>query len=158
MPHRHTRRMLPLLAALLALGGCATLESWNLPLPGNMGRSASDQETARAYPEDAERGDALNIEVVRTDNAVRLVNRTVNTYEDAELWLNHEYGAPVGTIETGRNEPVALNNFVNQHGERYPLAVFLAPDLDEALVEADLVIDGVAHPLPVRLEAGWTEP
>jgi hypothetical protein len=158
--------MLPLLAALIGLGGCTYFEDITPPLlsesgeriPAEEGEADDDGTVTRAYPEDAERGRALDIEVIRVGNAVRLINRTTRTYENAELWLNHEYGAPIDTVETGKNEPLSLRSFVNAHGERYPLGVFLAPDLDEALVEADLIVDGTVHPLPVRLQGDWTEP
>ncbi|MDH3584307.1 MAG: hypothetical protein OER86_08845 [Phycisphaerae bacterium] len=151
--HRHTT----LLLLALLLGGCNYANEWNLPGMTTTG-SRTPKGTAVPYPAEAPVGEPLDIEITRIDDAIRLDNRTVHSYSDAQLWLNSEYGALIDRIAVGRGDPLYLGSFLNRHGETYPLGRFLTPDKDKPLVLADLLIDGRLHKLTVRLGDDWQSP
>lgn len=144
--------------ALLA-GGCQYFEEVR-PAVFTQGRDVSiDSDLVPGpFPADTPIGAAYDIEVVaEKGRVIRLDNRTVSRYEDAELWLNQQYAGRVGSIEIGANDPIALDGFINEHGERYPIARFLANDKFSPLVSADLIVEGKMHKLLVRLE-NWRHP
>jgi len=148
--------------AALGLAGCSYFSSFVeetkppiLTPEGQRVDAASDGPTR--YPDDAPLGEPLAIEVIRTGNGIQLDNRTVNAYADTVLWLNEQYGAKIGDVAIGRGQPIALESFVNHHGETYPVGRFLQPDADRPLILADLVVEGTRHKLTVRLQ-DWRQP
>lgn len=147
-----------LICSLAALtGGCQYFEEVR-PAVFTTGRDVEDGDGPRPYPDDSPIGAAYDIEIVADKGRViRIDNRTVNRYENVELWLNQQYAGRLPSIEVGANEPVALNGFINEHGEPYPIARFLANDKFKPLVSADLIVDGKMHKLLVRLE-DWRHP
>jgi len=162
-PMKTIRYTLCLTALLLA--GCAYVEELKLPVVTPEGESldtrTADTRTGlqpRYYPEDMKVGKPLNIEVVRVGNAIRLVNYTVREYHDVELWLNEQYGGDIEHIKIGHNGLINLSSFINRYGEPYPVARFLAPDADTALVLGDLVVGDTLHKLTVRLGNDWRSP
>lgn len=177
MPHRFA--VITILAILLAvnLTACTYIEELKLPFITQTGKSlpvqteegdtvkdgplldtATQNLTPRIYPSHLPIADAFDIQVSRDGNAIILDNRTVHSYNNVQLWLNHEFGADIETVAIGHNAPINLRSFVNQHAEVYPVARFLAPDADRSLVLADLVINGEIHKLHVRLQQNWRKP
>jgi hypothetical protein len=171
-----TTRISLLLLLATALTGCSYVEELKLPFITQTGKSLPVQTedgktvedgplfdpesvdlTPRHYPQALPIAKSLDIEVRRDGNAIVLDNRTVNSYPNAQIWLNRSFGADVQSIDIGSNKPLNLRSFVNQHGEVYPVARFLAPDADQPLVLADLIVDGKIHKLHVRLE-DWRHP
>jgi hypothetical protein len=74
------------------------------------------------------------------------------------VYLNNEYGATVESLPIGDSGPIALNQFVNVHAERYPVGSFLEPEKAKVLLLADAMIDGKVHKLNVRLVDDWDKP
>lgn len=159
------KRFALLIVPTLLLAGCNYVDELKLPVLTAEGKTitpeTADTTTGLApqfYPAEAGIANPLDIEVVRVGNAIRFDNRTVNEYYDVEIWLNQQYGAHIGHIAIGHNEPISLKSFVNQYGEVYPVARFLAPDADQPLVLADLLLDDEIHKLTVRLRNDWRRP
>jgi hypothetical protein len=159
--HRHARLISGLLAAsvFVALAGCNYVRELKLPLLTQGGKQVdtTPEPESRMYPENLPIGESLDVQVTRDGDAVRLDNRTVQRFENAELWLNHQYGAEIGSVAIGGSEPLSLRSFRNVHGESFPIGGWLTPDLDRSVVSADLVADGKIHKLIVRLEKDWQE-
>lgn len=154
--------VLILMAAAATAGGCGFIDELNLPLLTESGRRIDGADPFESpdpmeYPETAQIVEPIDIEIVRSGNAIRLHNRTVQRYENVQLWLNHQYGAEIDQVPIGESGPYALQSFVNQHGEPYPVALFLAPENDRPLVLADMVRDGRIHKLVVHLQEDWQE-
>ena len=81
------------------------------------------------YPKDAPLGEDLDIVVIRSNRQMELVNRMPRSYSDVTLWVNQQYvGRPV-TIDVGSSLEVDLTQYVNKHGEEYPVGWLLGPDL-----------------------------
>ncbi len=151
----------------IGLGGCNYVKEIKLPFVTEQGKrvdkgTVTVEEKVLVYPvvENPKTpfGDPIDIEVVRVGNAVKLYNRSVNSYSNVQLWLNGHYGVTLKEIPIGAGEPISLESFLNQHGERYPVRKFLRPDRDRTLVRADLYVGGQLHNLVVRLEKNWQEP
>lgn len=149
---------LALCLLLPALPGCGLLRELNLPLVTPSGERLDAPTVARAYPDHLPIGEPLTIEVIRDGNGIRLDNRTARSYENAELWLNHEFGAPLDTVPVGRGRAINIESFTNHFGETYPVAEFLRPEQDRKLVLADLVVDGEIRKLTIRLADDWRQP
>lgn len=111
------------------------------------------------YPADKPIGDSMDIEVVRLSRRhVRMTNRTAHTLNDLTVYFNQQYGGTVEALPPGKPVEVALAEFVNEHGERFPVGSFLEPDKARVLILADAVIDDRIHKLNVRLEDDWQQP
>ncbi|QNN24226.1 hypothetical protein HED60_18770 [Planctomycetales bacterium ZRK34] len=160
------KRFALLIVPALLLTGCQYVDELKLPVLTTEGKTiepetAADTATGLApqyYPAEAETAEPLDVEIVRVGNAIRFDNRTINEYRDVEIWLNQQYGAHIDHIAIGHNQPISLKSFVNQYGEIYPVARFLAPDADQALVLGDMLKDGKIHKLTVRLRNDWRRP
>lgn len=166
------------------LGGCNSVKSWaedwkmpfvtpkgkelkegeakggglpDIGLAGLLGTPDPGDQEPRYYPFEAEVGESLDIEVERKGNAIQLVNRTVHSYKNGQIWLNQQYGADLAEVPIGAGPLLDMESFINEHGERYPVGRFLQPDRDKPLVLADLYIDGKLHKLVVRL-VDWQHP
>ncbi|MBI1368073.1 MAG: hypothetical protein GC162_05405 [Planctomycetes bacterium] len=155
-------RLLCLLIAAACLGGCNYVDELKLPVLTTEGRALDEDHPGtpapRYYPDAAPIAEPLDIELIRVGNAIVIDNRTVHEYKNVQLWLNHAYGGDLEALPIGRTDPIALTSFINEHAEPYPVARFLAPDADMALVLADLYLDGKIHKLTVRLRNDWRRP
>ena len=153
-----------LLLAPALTGGCdyvkGALANINPPFVAREGRILNTGTDKETYPATPDRGDTIEIEVIRTGNGIQLDNRTTRDYPRVTLWLNQEFGAPLGDVAIGRGDLVALRSFVNKYGEHYPVAKFLEPDADRPLVSAEITFEGdeKLHPVTVRLGETWRRP
>lgn len=90
-------------------------------------------------PEDPAARAALersDIVVRREGGSIRLLNRTIRGYENVRLWLNEQYVGEVARVDIGVNEPLDLRTFINEHGEHFPIAQWLKPDLADKSIHA----------------------
>ncbi len=137
-----------MLPALIVLGslGCSTLRDTTAP-PQTVKRLA-----ALDYPADAPHGPDFDVLLVRSNDGVRLVNRTAQTYSGMQLWLNRQWVADSGTIRIGTDNERRLTDFINRLEEPYPVGTFLNPDQTQPLVLAELYnpAGNVRHRLLVR--------
>lgn len=97
-----------------------------------------DRLAATAYPGRAERGDDLDILVIRQGWNIQLINRTPHHYRDVQVWLNQQYVGDMKRIQIGTQNRTALSNFVNQYREPYPVGGILSPGQGYPLVHAEL--------------------
>lgn len=141
---------------LLLLGGCEAVSHIATSL-------GPDQPAERVepvlYPEDAPVGEPLEVEVIRVSRRhVNLVNRTAHSYQDLEVYLNHQFGGTIESLPVGQSIEVSLSQFVNHHGERYPVGSLLEPDKSQKLILAEAMVDGQIHRMTVRLSEDWQRP
>ena len=147
-----------LLAALLMIGlGCEGFQH----LVGSAvppGDADAQPIEPRTYPTDMPVGLAYDIEVIRTGRRqIKLDNRTAVPYENVTLWLNQQYGATIDQIPIGPSISIPLTEFVNEHGEPFPVGSFLSPEKSRAVVSATLASEDTMHPLSIRLAEDWRE-
>lgn len=121
-------------------------------------RDAEVKTSPALYPKDAERGEPLDIQVDRTGFAITLNNRTPVVYTDVEIWLNHEFYRRIDRLDIGESESFLLADFVNEHGESFPVGSLLEPEKAIPLINAALVQNGRIHAITVRLEENWQRP
>jgi len=145
-------------AGLLLTGGCEATD-YMLSTLDLQGAAADELQPPRFYPEQMEVGEPLEIEIVRVNRKrITIDNRTTQPWDGGRIWLNRQYGAVIDEIPIGRSEPIALVNFVNMHGEQFPVGSLLTPEQSRALIAADLEANGKLHKLVVRLEEDWQAP
>jgi hypothetical protein len=95
------------------------------------------------YPSEAEYGRDLDVVVRRSGAMVQTTNREPRSFEGTQMWLNQQYVRPVESIRIagpglgGANQHPA-GEFVNEHGEPFPVGGFLAPDQTRPLLLAEL--------------------
>lgn len=157
MPHRPLLTVPLLMLLVFAAGGCEAIShvaSSILP-----SRPVKKDPPAMTYPEDAAVGEPIDVQVIRLDRRnVRFDNRTTLVMQNVTVFLNHQYGAVLEQLPVGDSGPVALNQFVNEYAERYPVGSFLEPEKAQVLVLADVMIDDKVHKMSVRLAEEWDKP
>ncbi len=108
------------------------------------------------YPRDAATGAEWDIELQRIDRRqVRIDNRTTQHLSGVTFYLNQQYGGVIAELPVGRPVTINLRNFINQHGERFPVGSLLEPEKSHVIVLADAYVDGELHKLKVRLDEDW---
>jgi hypothetical protein len=147
-------------AGLIGLIGLAGLAGCAAPLP--VGTAEQRERLAELdYPQDAEVGEPLHVEVIRDGRQLRFINREPREFRRVTLWLNQQYAGVIERIAPGSHESVPANqvplaSFVNEHGETFPVGRFLAPDDTIALVSAELIF-GQGDALTRRALTVWPD-
>ena len=110
----------------------------------------------RTYPADTPIGDPYDVEVIRVDRAaVSVTNRSARDLSGSILWLNDEFGTQLPSLPVGATTTLDLPQFVNHHGERFPVGSLLEPEKTNTIVAADLVFEDQRHKILVRLPENW---
>lgn len=140
--------MLGGIVGLMLLGGCGgggQLAPWRVEL------------ASLPYPKDAPRGQDLDIVVETVGSSLLLTNRTPLIYRDVQLWINQQYVTRIEMIDIGDNPMLPLDQLINEHGESFPTAGFLAPDRAGEVVLAEVFLPevGVRYRLTVRRGVPW---
>lgn len=132
------------LASALAVSGCG------FAYPAGWAQKRVELAAAR-HPApaaaDAPRGRALDIELLREGGLIRLINREPRRFDGARLWLNQQYAGELADVPIGPGPWVSLDLFLNRHGESFPRARFLRPDLAGPVILAELVTADPGSPL-----------
>lgn len=119
-------------ALFVGLVGCAA--------PLTMSQEEERQRLAQLdYPEDAEYGPDLDIVVRREGDRLTFINRTARPVRDVRVWLNQQYVRDLPAIEIGPDNRFALDRWVNEHREPFPVGSLLAPDAAFPVVLAELI-------------------
>ena len=136
------------LLCVLAMGclpGCAWVERGGRAVEAAnlIPAATADESTIAAlkelqYPAGAPLGDDLDIIVIGKSKSLRLANRTPETYEDVQVWINRQYVRPVRRIDIGTDNTLSLGQFVNHYGETFPLGGVLSPDKAFPVVLAEV--------------------
>jgi len=143
---------------LLATGGCEAT-NYVLSTFDLQGAAASQLQPPRFYPEQMEIGEPLEIEIVRVSRKrITIDNRTTQPWDGGRIWLNRQYGTVLDEIPVGQSDQIALVEFVNLHGEQFPVGTWLTPEESREVIAADLEANGKLHKLIVRLAEDWQEP
>lgn len=139
---RRLGSLMILLAGLLLVGGCAA---------DGLPDAEVERLASLTYPEQAERGPALDVVVKRTNGSIRLTNRTAQAHEGMRLWLNRQYVGEIDRLGVGESTRIGLDAFVNRYGEPFPTGMLLAPETERPVLSAQLHDPeaGVLYPLVV---------
>lgn len=129
---RPARTLTLLLAAgwLLAATGCGTAPTVSSEVVAEVSQLR--------FPEEVPYTGDLDIVIVRNGPHIRLINRTPRAYEDKELWLNDQYVRRIPRLNIGTDNYYRLTDFVNQHGEAYPVGTLLQPERGRILNTAEM--------------------
>ncbi len=131
MNHRVLCGVLLIAAVLFALPGCEQ----DQPVLDDPTASAL---SALRYPGKSGYGPDLDIVVIREGPNIRLINRTANSYEGMQLWLNQQYVQQADPITIGDNPQIHLAALINRHREPFPTGTFLQPDLARPVISVEL--------------------
>ena len=141
------------LCAMLALSlsamGCSSVGL------GLHDQATVDKLAKLVYPSQSDRGNDLDILVVRTAGSIKLVNRTPRVYHNVEIWLNQQFVNLVPRLQISQSSGdthMSLTSFVNKHGQTYPIGGLLTPDLNQPLLIAELFdpATGLRHHMLVQ--------
>lgn len=157
MPHRLPLTVPLLMILVFVAAGCEAISHVTSSiLPSRPVAAHPDPMT---YPQDMAVGEPIDVQVIRLDRRnVRFDNRSTLAMRDVTVYLNNQYGAVLPSLPIGDSGPVALNQFVNEHAERFPVGSFLEPEKSQVLLLADAVIDGKVRKMYVRLAKDWDKP
>lgn len=142
--------LMPTLVLLtLALGACSSMG-----IGGQPSASAIEHLSSLVYPSQSDRGQDLDILVVRKHDSISLINRTPRVYHNVEVWLNQQYVNVVPRLEIGKDAStrLALPSFIDSHGDVYPVGGLLTPEKNQPLLMAELFdpATGLRHHLLVQ--------
>jgi len=145
------------LIALCLLAG-AMVGCEHVPKPAILFGPKADADLAASlrqfeYPAAAPYGDDLDIELVVSGNTVTIANRTARAYRDVQLWLNQQHVTTVGHLPIGSGHRLQLSDFINEHGEPFPVGGFLNPDRSYPVVLAELYDPDAAPPATTESRA-----
>jgi hypothetical protein len=112
------------LVAILCLAGCASKPA---PVP-----------YARAFPDDAPRGETLNIQVFQRETSILLTNTTARAFGPCTLWLNMRFSRPLPSLAVGQTVEIPLKDFRDEFQDEFRGGGFFASDVPERLVSAHL--------------------
>lgn len=137
------------LLASLTLGACSSMG-----IGGQPSAAAIDHLSSLVYPAESDRGQDLDVLVVRNNDNISMVNRTPRVYHNVEIWLNQQYVNIVPRLQIGKDSStsLSLSTFINRHGEVYPVGGILTPDKNQPLIMAELFdpATGLRHHLLVQ--------
>jgi len=150
LPMKRLIALLVLMSAFVCLPACNTVGLGRAPQQARI-----EQLSKLIYPKDSDRGQDLDILVIRKGASLTFVNRTPRVYNDVEIWLNQQYVNKLGKIEIGQprdNSDYNLAAFYNKHGEPYPIGNLLTPEKNLKLLVAELFdpATGLRHHLLVQ--------
>ena len=128
-----------LLLALCQASGCAA--------PGFFFGPDADPKAAESlatltYPKDAPLGENLDIIAYKDWNQLVLTNRTARAFSQVQVWINQQYVSTVASIPVGQQTTLNLNEFINQHGEAFPVGGLLNPERSYRVVLVEIFEPG----------------
>lgn len=103
----------------------------------------------RVYPEPGRQAEVLNIQVFRNGTRLEMTNTTARRLEPSVMWVNRWWSRPIGGLDPGQSLTVPLNEFVDRFGEAFRAGGFFATRDPDAVVQAQLEIDGRIYGLVV---------
>lgn len=120
----HVERIISILT-LAFLIGCQA------PLPD------ISKATSR-YPFDLHTATSLQIQVMRDEEFLIIVNSTANEFDHTNLWINQQYTQPIPPIPAGATLRVNLWDCYDLLGDQFNAGGFWRTDEPTALVIAEL--------------------
>ncbi len=73
-----------------------------------------------AYPYDLHSTDTIPIEVFRDGTTISIVNSTASAWQDAIIWINQRFSAPLSSLRAGETVQMELSTFRDDIGESFP--------------------------------------
>ena len=98
---------------LLAVSGCG--RSMYVP-----------SQATRSYSHDLHTIETADIQVFRDEEIIELVNATVHTYRNFDIWINQRYVLQVDQMLAGETIRLSLWNFFDERGDRFNAGGFWA--------------------------------
>lgn len=99
-------------------------------------------EPGPAYPEQMERGEVYDIQVIRDVAELRFTNATPVEFGASTVWLNKRYSHPISGIAPGETVTMDLRLFVDQWGETFRAGGFYAQRDPAPVVLVELETSG----------------
>ena len=89
---------------VLALGACETVRR-------------DPTKATRAYPFELKQERVADIQVFNDGDAMLIVNATVESWSNADIWLNQRYVRHIERLESGQTLRIPLDQFWDARGE-----------------------------------------
>ena len=97
-----------------------------LAAPGACHHTTDASLAGPPYPTEKAQATTLDIQVVRTETAIRLTNTTARSYGKSRLWLNQWYSREIPGLAVGQTVELDQNSFRDQYGESFRAGGFFA--------------------------------
>lgn len=128
--HARTARALrPLLFVSLLLA-CGTLVGCSTP--------RRDLSRAQTYPIAIERGEVLDVQVIREGTIIRATNTTTQALGPGVLWINMRFGKLIDAWQPGQTLTLGLAEFRDSAGEAFRAGGFFSRDEPDDVVLVQL--------------------
>lgn len=73
----------------------------------------------RPYPANMHTTGVADMQVVRLDTDINIVNSTAHTYGDFDLWVNQQFVRHVDALEAGKSLTLSLWDFHDEYGNTF---------------------------------------
>lgn len=101
-------------------------------------RAGSKIDAARGYPIEKTQSKALDVQVIRDETKISLVNTTAEPLPAGTLWVNGQFSHDFSGLAPGAKTSMSLKEFRNEYGEAFRAGGFFATQRPSDLVMAQL--------------------
>lgn len=102
------------------------------------GCAAGPVDYARAYPENKEPAQTINVQVFRREDHISFTNTSPYDFGPSTLWVNAAYSRPIDALHIGQTVDLSLHDFRNEHSQPFRAGGFFATELPSKLVLAEI--------------------
>jgi hypothetical protein len=93
---------------------------------------------SRPYPMDLHRQNSVPIQVIRTDQYIKIVNSTAVSYNFITLWVNQRFSLEIPPLLAGETIRIDLWDMRDSYGEQFNAGGIFRTDQPTPLVLAEL--------------------
>jgi hypothetical protein len=104
-------------------------------------RAGSKIDGGRSYPIQKAQTRAVDVQVIRDETEISLVNTTAEALPEGTMWINGQFSHAFDGLAPGDRTTMSLKTFRNEFGEAFRAGGFFATQRPSSLVSAQIETD-----------------
>jgi hypothetical protein len=124
----------------LTLGGLILGASLAASMLGGC-RAGSKIDAERTYPIEKSQTAAVDVQVIRNETQITMVNTTAQPLPAGTIWINGQFSHAFDGLTPGSRTTMSLKEFRNEYGEAFRAGGFFATQRSSDLVMAQIETD-----------------
>lgn len=104
-------------------------------------RAGSKIDAGRTYPIEKAQQRSINVQVVRHETEVTMINTTAEALPAGTMWINGQFGREFTGLAPAQRVTLSLKEFHNEYGEAFRAGGFFATQRSSDLVMAQIETD-----------------
>lgn len=101
-------------------------------------RAGSKIDAGRSYPIKKAQTKTLDVQVIRNETEITMVNTTANALPEGTMWINGQFSHGFEGLAPGARTTMSLKSFHNEYGEAFRAGGFFATQRPSSLVMAQI--------------------